>query len=180
MQLFQNIDSFYSQPMNCFYTSGGALILSVLLYWLLSDLGYDKAKLIRRIATNYNLRVKYLITIVGITLNNTFTLFCGAKSQEVVQLILTNCVFVSLIFLDKYKISDAGNTKELFLNVLHYICITSMWTFWFLGVLAKNMQPEGLFKLALCLIANFAIIEATTAINFLILFVISLIIPNSK
>lgn len=186
---FKSIDNFYSNPANYSMTGRYAFYLCIILYFSLKDCWkYDKSELMNQIFNSKKLRSKYLLEKNAIILTNMFALLCGVSSQEIAKLILNNCVFISLIYLDKFELSDINSSNNLFPSLLQYIFNTSLCIIGICTISVNSLQIDGIFTFIIEPIANlfkylcasYAITEASIAINFLILFIGSRISHSLK
>lgn len=171
---FVTLDKFFSNRFNLGFMAVALIIIGALILMTLKCTHYRRAKLIKDIVDDSNLRSSYIITLIGIAVNSIFVLGCGAKSKDIVQLIITNCVFLSLLYFNKHSLEQLKSLKEICFNFFHYLgntCLLGGITF---GIIANLIQANISFNtiianLVVGILSVITIIFASEAINFLLL-----------
>lgn len=111
------IDKFYSLKFGKMVLITVCLIAAIVFNKLLKQSGRDNSDILKLAFASYRKRVKFLVTLVGVYLLCVFNLFTAINSEKIIQMIISNAVFLILSIIDEKKsfdrISNIDDVKYL-------------------------------------------------------------------
>ena len=176
MNIFENLDKICSTKS--FWST--MIIFSMILFiislsWLCHK-RYTSTQFLDNITKDPKSSSILLVSFLGLYLNVVFNLLFKLNSKDLAELILTNCIFLTLIILDKFTLDQFNSISSLGLTVVYYICLTSFACI-FVGTITVNTwhiivsEPEKATIVFLkdWIIYPFAVISFSLLINIILL-----------
>lgn len=148
-----------------------ALILAIWLY----DKGYKKTDFLEELLFDHKTSSILLVSMIGVYFNIVFILLFNRNSKDICELILTNCIFLTLIILDKFPLDKFKSIHEIHLTIVYYIMLT-FFTCSFVGAITYNTWNTESFGekiisglLKYLIIYPFTVLNASLLVNMILL-----------
>lgn len=172
---FEDIDKMCTNRSFWGIVCGVSFLVTGFLFFYLHAKGYKKTEFLEELLFDRRTSAILLVSILGIYFNIVFVLLFNRNSKNICELILTNCIFLTLIILDKFPLDKFKSMHEVHLTIVYYIMLTSF-TCSLVGAITYNTwNAESLGEkiisglLKYLIIYPFTVLNASLLVNMILL-----------